>query len=255
MEMKRTGVELALRGVAKSYGERRILREIDLEAERDRILALLGPSGCGKTTLLSLIAGLTRPDAGTIEGLHGKAISFAFQEPRLLDWLTAAENVAFVLRDLMPKNEAVERAERVLDDLGLRECRASHPRRLSGGQKQRVAMARALAYPSRLLLLDEPFKSLDPAAKMEAIRQFLRYWEREPRTVILVTHDVQEALLLADRIAVLADKPTFVRKRLDLAMPREARRLDDLSLLRLEREILAELLGSGLTPPTSPVFL
>jgi len=243
MEVNGSRIEFALRGVAKSYGDLLVLRDITLEVERDRVLALLGPSACGKTTLLSLLAGLRQPDRGTIEGLAGKAVSYVFQEPRLLDWLTARDNVAFVLRDLMPIHEVEERAGRILGDLGLAECQGRYPRHLSGGQKQRVAMARALAYPSRLLLLDEPFKSLDPAAKLEAIRQFLRYWAREPRTVVLVTHDVQEALLLADRIAILADKPTFVRGQLELTIPRDARRPDDLSLLRLEREIMAQLLS------------
>lgn len=235
--------EFTLSNVQKSYGDLRVLDGVTLEAERDRILAVLGPSACGKTTLLSLIAGLIAPDRGEIEGLAGKAVSYAFQEPRLLDWLTVEDNIAFVLEDLMPRAAARAASRRYLERMGLADCRCSYPRRLSGGQRQRLAMARALAYPSRILLMDEPFRSLDLGLKIELIAVFLREWREAPRTVVCVTHDVYEALLLADEIAVLTPKPTTVRSRRRIETPRESRRLDDPALIRLESEIVADLLG------------
>lgn len=234
--------EFTLLGVAKSFGGLRVLAGIDLAVPRDRILAILGPSGCGKTTLLRIIAGLVAPDGGELRGLAGKEVSLAFQEPRLLDWLTVEENIAFVLHRL-PPGEARRRVEEGLARMRLAPYRAYYPRRLSGGQRQRAALARALAHPSRLLLLDEPFKSLDLGLKLELVADFLREWTAAPRTVILVTHDVQEALLLADEVAVLTEKPSTVSRRLAIDVPRGARRPDDPALLGMERELIASLLG------------
>ena len=133
-------MEFSLSGVEKSYGDLHVLGGVSLEVERDGILAVLGPSGCGKTTMLSMLAGLTAFDAGRIDGLVGKAIGFLFQEPRLLDWRTAAGNILFVLKDVYPAMEARRLAELYLERTGLGECRDVFPRRLSGGQRQRVAM-------------------------------------------------------------------------------------------------------------------
>lgn len=234
--------EFVLKEITKSYGSLRVLAGISMAVEKNRIAAVLGPSGCGKTTLLSLLAGSLLPDSGEILGLTGKAVSFLFQEPRLLDWLTVAENIAFVLKDRFPPAEVEARVATVLRQVELEAYRDSYPRRLSGGQRQRVAMARALAYPSQLLLMDEPYKSLDLGLKLELIRQFLEVWAAEPRTVLCVTHDVKETLLLADEIYLLSAKPTVIRSRYAVPIPRSQRRLDDYSLLSLEREITGDLL-------------
>lgn len=234
--------EFILKGITKSYGDLRVLDGISLAVEENRIVAILGPSGCGKTTLLLLLAGSLLPDSGEIIGLTGKAVSFLFQEPRLLDWLTVAENIAFVLKDRFPPAEVEAKVNAVLRRVELAEYGNAYPRRLSGGQRQRAAMARAWAYPSRLLLMDEPYKSLDLGLKLELIRQFLQLWTEEPRTVLYVTHDIKEALLLADEIYLLSTKPTVVRSRYAVPIPRSRRRLDDYTLLALEREITAELL-------------
>ena len=233
--------EFILKGITKSYGACECWTDL-LAVEKDRIVAILGPSGCGKTTLLVLLAGSLLPDSGEIIGLAGKAVSFLFQEPRLLDWLTVAENIAFVLKDRFPPAEVEARVAGVLRRVELAEYRNTYPRRLSGGQRQRAAMARAWAYPSRLLLMDEPYKSLDLGLKLELIRQFLQLWTEEPRTVLYVTHDIKEALLLADEIYLLSAKPTVVRSRYAVPIPRSRRRLDDYTLLALEREITTELL-------------
>lgn len=234
--------ELALRKITKSYGNLKVLNGISLTVEENRIAAVLGPSGCGKTTLLSLLAGSLQPDSGEILGPAGKDTSFLFQEPRLLDWLTVAQNIAFVLKDRFTPAEVQAKVTAVLRRVELLEYKNSYPRRLSGGQRQRVAMARALAYPSQLLLMDEPYKSLDLGLKLELVRRFLQLWTVEPRTVLYVTHDIKEALLLADEIYLLSAKPTVVRSRHPVPIPRSRRRLDDYSLLALEREITGELL-------------
>ena len=181
--------ELTLERVTKSYGDLLVLAGLSLEVKADRIVAFLGPSGCGKTTLLSIIAGLKAPDQGRVSGLEGKAISYLFQDPRLLDWLTVAQNLSFVLQDKIPRDELPRRINHYLEQMEILPYRDAYPRKLSGGQRQRVAMARALAYPSRLLLMDEPFKSLDLSLKWALITRFRQIWATAPRTVLLVTHD------------------------------------------------------------------
>ena len=226
-------IEFSLHGIVKSYGSLRVLSGVSFAVGRDAIVAVMGPSACGKTTLLSIIAGLRSAEAGAIEGLTGKTMSYVFQEPRLLDWLTVEENVALVIEDLFPPAEVRRRVEAHLEWMGLSAYRHYHPRRLSGGQRQRVAIARALAYPSRILLMDEPFKSL---------ASFLDSWARAPRTVVCVTHDVKEALLLADEIVMLTRKPAVVKAIHPMPIPRRERRADALALLALEREITSALL-------------
>lgn len=206
------------------------------------IVAFLGPSGCGKTTLLSIIAGLKPQNAGEILGMENKTISYLFQEPRLLDWLTVAGNLGFVLKDRLAGEELVKRIDYYLEHMEMLAYRNTYPRRLSGGQRQRVAMARALAYPSRLLLMDEPFKSLDLGLKLELINRFLLLWTSEPRTVLLVTHDPKEALLLADEVYVLSEKPAMIKGYHQITVPQAKRKLTELALLQLEQTIIRELI-------------
>lgn len=239
MEIK-AEIEFSLHNVTKSYGALKVLNGISLDVGKNRIMAILGPSGCGKTTLLSLVAGSLQPDGGEIQGIENKNCSFLFQEPRLLDWLTVTQNVAFVLKDKLPAEEIYPKIESFLKKVGLFAYRNSYPRRLSGGQRQLVAMARALAYPSRILLMDEPFKSLDPALKLDLIQHFLRLWTVDPRTVLYVTHEIKEALLLADEICVLSPKPTVIRSRHLIQIPRSRRCFDDCSLQALEKQISGE---------------
>lgn len=242
-------VEFSLEGIVKSFAGLTVLSGLTMQVEENRIVAVLGPSGCGKTTLLSILAGLTAPDAGKIQGTSGKEVSFLFQEPRLLDWLTVAGNIEFVLKDKLPSAEMRRTVDSYLTRMNLSEYKNSYPRRMSGGQRQRVAMARALAYPARILLMDEPFKSLDLGLKLNLIREFLNLWSDSPRTVVFVTHDLTEAMLMADEIYLLSGKPTKIRRRFPVGIPRDIRKLDDLDLLKLEREIMTEVLaGEGMNP-------
>ncbi|MCR4426121.1 MAG: ATP-binding cassette domain-containing protein [Firmicutes bacterium] len=244
--------EFSLRNVSKSYGDLSVLAGLSLDVPKDRIVALLGPSGCGKTTLLSVIAGVVPTDSGQVLGLAGKEMSYLFQEPRLLDWMTVAQNVAFVLKDKLDREAIGPEVEMWLDRVGLKGYEKIYPRRLSGGQRQRVAMARALAYPSRILLMDEPFKSLDLGLKLDLIRDFLALWTDAPRTVLYVTHDVREAVLLADIVHVLSDKPTVVRSTHEINIPRLERPMDNIDVLKLEHELTLTLLAGRSSPVGQP---
>ncbi|QFU17578.1 ABC transporter ATP-binding protein [Microvirga thermotolerans] len=217
---------LELEHLSKTYADgTRALSDINLSVRRGEIVALIGGSGCGKTTLLRLVAGLDRTSAGAIH-LDGEAIGephpavgIVFQEPRLLPWLTVAENVAFGLSRL----DAAERRARVahaLDKIGLAEHAGRWPRDLSGGQQQRVAIARAFVAHPKVLLLDEPFSALDAFTRASLHEHLLGLWEETRPTVLLVTHDVHEAVTLADRVVVMQPKPGRIFDELPLALAR-----------------------------------
>ncbi len=204
---------LTISALSKTYADgTHALDAIDLSVPKAEIVALIGGSGCGKTTLLRLIAGLDRPthgmisvDGETIAGPH-PGVGLAFQEPRLLPWLNAAENVGFGLADLS-RRERDERIAHALDRVGLSEHAHRWPRELSGGQQQRVAIARAFVAHPRVLLLDEPFSALDAFTRKDLHRHLLALWEEVRPTIVIVTHDVGEAVALADRVVVMRPKP------------------------------------------------
>lgn len=181
-----------IRGLCVSFGGRPVLSGCSLHVPDGGRVALMGPSGCGKTTLINAVAGLLRPDAGTVD-LHGGRVAYVFQEPRLLPWLTAAENVNLVLSD---GAATLDRALELLRAVGLAEAADKYPAQLSGGMQQRVALCRALAYGGDILLLDEPLKGLDRELR-ETVASLILDRSRGS-TVLLVTHDPEEARLLAD---------------------------------------------------------
>lgn len=233
---------IKVEGLKKSFGPLKVLDGLSLEFPEGKITALLGPSGCGKTTLLNIIAGLLHPDGGAVR--CPEMISYLFQEPRLIPWLTVRENIGLVLEDKMPKEAAAGEVCHYLSATGLEPYASFYPSQLSGGLRQRVAMARAFVYQAPLLLMDEPFKSLDLRTRFQMVKDFIVLWRSRPRTVITVTHDIQEALWLGDQIVVLTDKPAHVAKRVILDTPQE-RRPDDGSLLTLEKELLELFLKPG----------
>ena len=208
---------------------------LDLEIDGGGIVALIGPNGSGKSTLLRVIAGLLAPDRGrvTIDGDQITApdprIGLVFQEPRLLPWRSAADNITYPLE--LAGWPAVRRAERLdaLSDLVDLDpsVRANRPAELSGGQRQRVALARALALQPEVLLLDEPFSALDALSRERFDLALLRLWERAGSTVVLVTHSIAEAILVADRVVVLSPRPGHVVAELPVELPRP-RSIEDL---------------------------
>ncbi|MFA4885013.1 MAG: ABC transporter ATP-binding protein [Desulfotomaculaceae bacterium] len=209
--------------VYKTLGQTRVLSSFSLCAEKGKITCIIGPSGCGKTTILQLLAGLEQPDAGRITGTEDARVSYVFQEPRLLLWKTVAQNIAFVLQDVVTPARQQELIEEYLFMIGLNEYRDSYPKALSGGMKQRLALCRAFAYPHDLLLMDEPFKSLDTPLRLGLVRQVARIWQANPQTIVLVTHDIMDALLLGHRVIVLSARPAAVLDEVKIDVPLEQR--------------------------------
>jgi len=209
---------------------------------------ITGPSGCGKTTLLNIIAGLDRDFAGTVHFERSPAprIGYVFQSPRLLPWRTVRENVALVLA----RNADQAEMEGLLRDVGLADVADAYPARLSGGMARRAALARAFAVAPDLLLMDEPFLSLDAAAADRLRSLLLRLVSTRPATVLFVTHDLAEAVELADRILVLSPAPGQVVAEMPIALPRDGRRRDRDTLAAL-RDELARLAGHPIEPKYS----
>ena len=185
----------------RSFGRTQVLRGLDLEIRRGEFVALLGRSGSGKSTLLRSLAGLDPSPAAEVT--VGGRTSVAFQEPRLLPWREVRDNVALALLNTPQRAERTRRASTALEEVGLQEKAHAWPLSLSGGQAQRVSLARALVSEPDLLLLDEPFSALDALTRIEMHRLVLQLWQRHQPAVLLVTHDVDEALMLADRVLVL----------------------------------------------------
>ncbi|KOR23888.1 ABC transporter [Clostridium sp. L74] len=194
--------EIRFINACKSYGDKIIFKDLNLNFEKNRITAILAPSGYGKTTLLNIIAGLDKLDSGKFI-MKSQNLSYMFQEDRLLPWLTVYENIAFVLKSNTFKCEIESIINKYLDLVKLKEYKYYTLDKLSGGMKRRVALARAFAYKSEVLIMDEPFKGIDLALKKEIIFSFLKLWEKDKKTVIVVTHDINEAKLLAHNTYLL----------------------------------------------------
>jgi len=193
------------------FGSEPLFRGFSLDLEDGSMTALMGPSGCGKTTLLHLIAGLYAPTAGTAaRGADGMLSAYIFQEPRLFPARTLLENVAIPVEKTFGRTGARERAGRFLSLVGLGGREGAYPDELSGGQRQRAALARAFAYPAPLILMDEPFQSLDLPLRIQLMDLIRELLAGEPRTALFVTHDPREAIYAADRVLALRGKPVEV---------------------------------------------
>ena len=233
---RRQGVSLSLEGLSKSFGERAVLHDIELQLQPGEFVAVVGRSRCGKSTLLRAIAGLETVEQGTIavgKGAIGSSIRIMFQEARLLPWKTVLENVALGL----PRS--LNAAAATLNTVGLGERANDWPAELSGGQRQRVALARALLHEPQLLLLDEPLGALDALTRIEMQQLIESLWLARGFTAVLVTHDVQEALALADRVLLIEEGRITLDLKVDLPRPRAR---GNAAFAALEQQLLESIL-------------
>jgi sulfonate transport system ATP-binding protein len=243
------GADLRLRGLRKSFGARPVLRGIDLDIPAGQFVAIVGRSGCGKSTLLRLLSGLDKPDSGEI-AIDAVAnpkrgdVRIMFQEPRLLPWNTVAQNVAVGLTDRPAASDRDGVVQQALAAVGLADRARDWPSVLSGGQKQRAALARALVSRPRLLALDEPLGALDALTRIEMQALVERSWAEQGFTAVLVTHDVSEAVILADRILVLDEGLIVEDVLVNLPRPR-AHGQPEAAVI--EGQVLGRLLGGTAT--------
>lgn len=238
---------LTIENVTKRYPNgHQVLGQIDLDVAQKEILAVVGASGCGKSTLLRLIAGLERPSSGRLaidgEPLDGPSpkLGVVFQEPRLMPWLRLIDNVAFGLPRRLGHRERQHLAQAALERVHLGRFAQALPKTLSGGMAQRAALARALVTRPPVLLLDEPFSAVDALTRQALQEELLRLWAEDRPTMLLVTHDLDEALYLADRVVVLGGEPSRVRLELRSGLPRPRLR-DGVAVAALRARLLAVL--------------
>jgi sulfonate transport system ATP-binding protein len=237
---------LQIENVYKQFdNEFTALESINLQVNAGEIISIVGTSGCGKSTLLRIIAGLEVPTSGSVR-IHNQLIKaphpeigIIFQEPRLMPWLSVWKNVQFGLENIS-KAEKEKITEETIAKVGLTEFSQLLPRELSGGMAQRVAIARALVTKPSILLLDEPFSALDAFTRMKLQGHLLKIWQYDRPTMILVTHDIEEALVLSDRVIVMRGNPGHIHQELTLDLPRPRQRTE-LSFQRWKERLLNEL--------------
>jgi ABC-type nitrate/sulfonate/bicarbonate transport system ATPase subunit len=222
---------LELRNVNKIFGPLQVLNDINIKVDKGEFAAIVGPSGCGKSTALRMFAGLETASSGDVL-VDGQPISqpspsrmLIFQEHALYPWSTVEQNVGLGLEiSRIPKKERLERINAVLDKVNLTGFNDYFPSQLSGGMRQRVAIARALIMDPDVLLLDEPYGALDAMTRLQMQNELLRLWEGSGKTMLLITHDIDEALYLADKVYVMSARPGQMTARIDLELPRPRNR-------------------------------
>lgn len=234
MEKKQTGksydYEIGISGVTQEFekkdGKFLALDTVNLNVEQNEFICVVGPSGCGKTTLLNIIAGLCKPTTGTVKVRGelvtgpGKGKGVVFQQYALYPWLTVEKNVEFGMRMKgVPKAERAEIAKKYIDLVGLSKFAKAYPKELSGGMKQRVAIARAYATAPEVLLMDEPFGALDAQTRAQLQENLLKTWEQERKTCFFITHDVEEAVLLATKIIIMSAGPGHITEIVPVTLP------------------------------------
>ncbi len=226
------GVKVSIRGLSMRFpaeaGTVDVLQDLDLDVREGELVCILGPSGCGKSTLLNIVGGFVRPTAGTVT-IDGVRVTepdrrriFVFQERGVFPWLTVEGNIAFGLHHL-PDGERRQRVEHYVALVGLGGFERTYPHALSGGMKQRLEVARALAVNPDVLYLDEPFGALDSITRLQMRGELLRIWQAERKTILFVTHDIDESVQLADRIVIMSARPSTIQRivEVDLEHPRD----------------------------------
>lgn len=245
-----TSLALEVTGISKTFIQRRrktgVLDDISLSVKQQEFVSIVGPSGCGKSTLFHIIGGLEKPDAGTIAmngipvtGQRGR-ISYMPQQPALFPWRTIEDNVLLAgeIKGSL-QDDAREEARHWLGKVGLSGFEKAYPHMLSGGMQQRVAFLRSLLAPQELMLLDEPFSALDALTRSEMQRWLLKLWEENRRSVLFITHNIEEALLLSNRIYVFSGRPGSIIQTVDVPFPRPRREeiTDSPEFLQLKRQL------------------
>jgi len=223
---------IKIKNISKSFDDLKVINDISFEIEKKEIVCILGPSGCGKSTLLNIIAGLNKDYLGTIENNVGK-ISYVFQEDRLLEWKTVYENIQFVNRNSEKKDIL-----KLIKEIGLEDFENSYPRELSGGMRQRCSIARAFNFKAPLLIMDEPFKSLDYTLSLQMIKKLIKVWQERENSILMVTHNIDQALLLGNKLLVLSKKPTVLLEEIKIHIPQDKRKLTDKFLIDTRNRII-----------------
>lgn len=229
---------LQLTNISRWFGAVEVLRDISIVIEDGEFVALVGPSGCGKTTLLNILSGDDQPSSGSVD--RQSRMRMVYQQDGLFPWQTVSENIVLGLRHITDPVELRRQIAQMVRLIQLEGFEDHYPHQLSGGMRQRVELARALAGESDILLLDEPFSSLDYLTRLRLRHELARLLHERPRTVVLVTHDIEEAAQLADRVIVLTERPAHIRRELQIRAPRP-RDLTHPEVVQATRVILAEL--------------
>lgn len=206
---------LEINNINKSYNENVIFKDFNIKFYKNKVNCILGKSGCGKSTLLNILSGIIKNDSSKFETLERYGISYIFQEDRLIDWLTVEENIRLIAKNYYKKHGLNKEIKKYLMLVGIYDYKNYYPQMLSGGIRQRVNIARGLICPSNIIIMDEPFKSIDISNKKIIIDNFNDILKIEKRTVILVTHDIDEALYLGDKIFILGNNPITIKAILD----------------------------------------
>lgn len=202
--------KIKIRNINKKYNDKVIFKNFNIDFYKDEVNCVIGKSGCGKSTLLNIISGIIDND-GDFKNIED-SISYIFQDDRLIEWMTVKENIMLVVNNFYDKKEAEKLCDKYLELVGIKEYKNYYPQMLSGGIRQRVNIARAFIYPSKMIIMDEPFKSIDVINKEIIMNNFKEILKKEKRTVLFVTHDIDEALILSNKIYILGNTPVKVKK-------------------------------------------
>lgn len=204
-------MDIKVKNLYKKYDDKIIFKDFNITFKENKVNTIVGKSGCGKTTLLKIISNIEEKDSGKIEGVNINSISYIFQEDRLVEWLTVKENLKLILKNDYKKEELDDICKKYLNLVGVQDFENYYPQSLSGGIRQRVNIARAFAKPSKFIIMDEPFKSIDIKNKNDIMKAFENVFKEETRTVLFVTHDIDEAIYFMGQIYILGGNPVSIK--------------------------------------------